>query len=241
MKTPTPLGAPLVIAVLLLAPGCNQGSTDNSSTWVGHTYLATPADPYTYLTKPRNSSVKELLASFVPNFLLKVHGVSGDKVAITVAPAKQQTDPPEQDLCNVTVEASAKVSSYPAVQLGPMDFPLIITATPDGKPALTAKTDIRGFTLSDVLPRGTEVSETGKLTALVDAREVYSLVTLLQAKSAEDMCQFMKSSFATECVACPDSQVLCILIEADQFGADEVKTDVKLITESDLDPACPRP
>jgi hypothetical protein len=241
MKTRTPSSPALIVAVLLLGPGCSQGSTDNPSAWVGHAYLATPADPYTYLTKPRNPSVKELLAKFIPNFLLKVNGASGDEVSLTIAPAKKQTDPPEQDLCNVTVEASAKVSAYPNIQIGPMDLPLVITATPEGEPAMTAKANIRGFALSDVLPKGSTVSESGKLTALVDSREIYTLVTALQGQSAEEMCKLMKSTFNNECVPCPDSQLLCILLEADEFGADEAAIDVKTVAESDRDPSCPKP
>jgi hypothetical protein len=232
----------IVAAALLLATlGCAGQEPGGASTWVGHTYFATPADPYTYLTRPSNSDVADVMASFIPNFLLRVNGLQNGKVAITVAPAKRQTDPPEQDLCNVTLDVDAEVSAYPNIRIGPTDFPLFLTTPPTKKTQITAKTTVRAFSLSDVLPDAAEPSETGRFSALVDVREVSSLVTVLEGASPEEMCETFKSKYATECVACPDAQVLCLLFESREFGATETVTSVRSMSESDLDPSCPKP
>jgi len=242
MKAQTPsLLSPVLIA-LVLAAGCGENSqADGPSAWAGHTYFTTPADPYTYLTQPAQSSVAQQMAKFIPNFLLKVNSVSEDTVAITIAPAKKQTNPPEQDPCNATVEVSATVSSYPQIQIGPIDFPLFITNTPKDEPSVTAHATVRRFSLADVLPDGNTTSEKGRLSALVDAREVNSLVTVLQGESPEGVCAAMKETFDTECVPCPDSQVLCLLLEAEGFGAEAAEINVRPMTESDVDPSCPKP
>ena len=231
---------PLILAVLTVALGCGNGSPAGSP-WVGHTYLVTPADPYTYLTKPSSSTIAKTLANFIPNFLLQVNGVSGSQFAITIAPAKKQTNPPEQDLCNVSVDVDATMSSYQKIQIGPTDLPIYITNSPEDKPPVTAKTTVRELSLSDVLPNGSTVSETGKFSALVDAREVNTLITIQEGLSGEQVCNLMKDSFATDCVPCPDSQILCLQFEAEALGATETETNVKSMTESDLDSSCPKP
>jgi hypothetical protein len=208
---------------------------------VGHIYLASPADPYTFLTKPSNWVAAQQFAEFIPNFLLKVNGASENKVAITVASAKKGTDTPEQDLCNVTVDVRATVSSYPSIQIGPMELPLHVTNSPEGKPSVTAQVTVHEFSLSDVLPNGNAPSEAAKFSALVDARDVVSLINVLKGQPPEAVCTTMQSTFATDCVPCPDSQVLCLLLEAEQFDTSEVEIEVKSTTESDLDPSCPSP
>jgi hypothetical protein len=237
-KAPPPIAAWVLLLVTL---GCAGQDPGGASTWVGHTYFATPADPYTYLTRPKNSEVADVMANFIPNFLLRVNGVSNNEVAITVAPAKRQTEPPEQDLCNVTKDVSAEVSGYPNIRIGPTDFPLFLTTPPTKKTQVTAKATVHAFSLSDVLPQGAEPSEAGRFSALVDVREVSSLVTVLEGASPEEMCETFKSKYATECVACPDSQVLCLLFESQEFGATETATSVRSMSESDLDPSCPKP
>jgi len=244
MTSRTPRFCSLALGVLVLLPGCGvsdgEGNTANS-TWVGHTYLVTPADPYTYLTKPSSSTVAKKLADFVPNFLLRVNGAIDDKVSITVAPAKKQTDPPEQDLCNATVEVEATVPLYPSIHIGPTEIPLYITSTPQGKPPITGRITVKEFSLTDLLPNGSEVSESGRFSALVDAREANTLATIQEGLSAEDLCLILEEDFATECVPCPDSQVLCMLFEAEEIGAIRTETEVKPMAESDLDSSCPQP
>jgi hypothetical protein len=225
----------------MVSCGDQASEKQSPSVWVGHTYVATPADPFTYLSSPSNRTAAEQLADFVPNFLLKVTSASADKVTVVIAPAKKQTNPPEQDLCNVTVNAVATVSSYPKMQIGPIDFPLYITNPPTGEDAITAHVTVHEFSFADILPRGSQVSEAGKFSALVDAREIMPLVRAMQGQSAESLCAAMKQSFATECVTCPDSQVLCLHLEAADFGADETTVDVASLTQTDLDAACPKP
>jgi hypothetical protein len=234
---------PLALAGMMISAGCGaSGSEGNTAnTWVGHTYFVTPADPYTYLTKPASSTVAKKLANFVPNFLLKVNDASDDKVAITVAPAKKQTDSPEQDLCNTTVDVEATTSSYPSIQIGPTEIPLYITSTPSGKPPITGRITVREFSLTDLLPNGSAVSESGRFSALVDAREANTLVTIEEGLSGEELCLILQDEFATECVPCPDSQVLCMLFEAEEIGAIRTETKVKPMTEADLDSSCPKP
>jgi hypothetical protein len=232
----------IVACVLLFATlGCGESNPGGASTWVGHTYFATPADPYTYLTRPSNSSVADVMANFIPNFLLRVNSAANNEVRITVAPAKRQTDPPEQDPCNVTMDVTAKVSSYPNLQIGPTDFPLAITTPPTKTTQITVRATVHAFSLSDVLPNGAEPSEVGRFSALVDVREVSSLVTVLEGATPEEMCEAFKSKYATECVPCPDSQVLCLPFESQEFGATETATSVRSRSESDLDPSCPKP
>ena len=231
----------LIPTILVAVAGCGQSQADGPSAWVGRAYLVTPADPYTYLTEPSDRTLTKALATFIPNFLLKVNSVSGGQVELTVAPADKQNTSPEQDLCTVTVEASATVSSYPKIQIGPMDLPLYVTNTPEGEASVTVRTTVREFSLSDVLPSGDVVSETGKFSALVDIRELAPLLINMKGLSPEQVCDVIKSEFTAECTPCPDAQVLCLLFEAENIGATEAATNVKTVSESDLAPSCPQP
>ena len=233
----------LSLPFLIGAPSCEQSQSrpEGPSAWVGHAYLVTPADPYTYLTEPQDRTLRRELAKFIPNFLLKVHSATSDQVLLTIAPAVKQTTPPEQDLCTVTVEASATVSSYPKIQIGPMDIPLYVTNAPEGKASVTARIVVREFSLSDILPNGGTVPENGAFSALVDIREVAPLLTNMAGLSPQEVCSVIKDSFATDCVPCPDSQVLCLSFQAEDLGATDADTKVKSISDSDLVPSCPKP
>jgi hypothetical protein len=231
------LGLPLLIGAL----GCEQSRSDSASEWVGHAYLVTPADPYTYLTTPDDRTLTKQLAKFIPNFLLKVKSATADKVQLTLAPAVKQTKPPKQDGCNVTVEASATVSMYPRIQIGPMDLPLYVTNTPEGEAPLTARITVREFSLSDILPKGGTSSETGAFSALVDIREVAPLLLNMEGLTPPQICNVIKSNYTAECAPCPDSEFLCLLFQADDFGAVDADTDVKTVADSDLPPSCPKP
>jgi hypothetical protein len=233
------LGLPFLIG----ASGCGQSQSqpEGPSAWAGHAYLVTPADPYTYLTEPKDRTLRKQLAQFIPNFLLRVHSATSDKVLLTIAPAIKQTTPPQQDFCNVTVGASATVSSYPNIQIGPMDIPLYVTNAPEGKASVTARIRVREFLLSDILPTGGTVSESGAFSALVDIREVAPLLVNMAGLSPQQVCDTIKNDFATECAPCPDSQVLCLSFQSEALGATDADITVKPISDSDLVPSCPKP
>jgi|GEM_PF-2743184 len=243
MRNGTPLALLQTLATVLAAAGCGESTaeTGTPAAWVGHTYLATPADPYTFLTSPSNSLAAKQMAGFIPNFLLEVTSFSAGVLAITLAPAKKQSDPPEQDLCNITVNAVASVPSYPKVQIGPMDLPLYITNPPTGEGAITAFVTVSGFSLTDVFPDRDRVSESARFGALVDAREVAPLIKLMEGATPEEVCAAMTQSFATECVPCPDGRVLCLRLEAAGFGAEQANAEIIPLAQSDLDSSCPRP
>lgn len=231
----------LCLPLLIAAMGCEQSHSDSASEWVGHAYLVTPADPYTYLTAPDDRTLTKQLARFIPNFLLKVKSTTADKVQLTVAPAIKQTQPPKQDACNVTVEASATVSAYPKIQIGPMDLPLYVTNAPEGGTPVTARVVVREFSLSDVLPKGGTESEAGTFSALVDLREVAPLLTNMEGLTPPQVCNVIKSNYNAQCAPCPDSEVLCLLFQADDLGAIAADIDVKAVADSDLLPSCPKP
>lgn len=231
------LGVPLLIA----SQGCGQNRSDSASDWVGHAYLVAPADPYTYLTAPDDRTLTKQLAKFIPNFLLRVESATSDRVKLTIAPAVKQTTPPKQDVCNVTVEASAAVSSYPKIQIGPTDLPLYVTNAPEGETPVTARIVVREFSLSDVLPNGSAESETGKFSALVDLREVAPLLTNMEGLSPQQVCNVIKSNYTAECTRCPDSEVLCLSFQADDLGATAANVDVMPMSDSDLGSSCPKP
>lgn len=229
------------LALSMVTQGCGQSQSTSASDWVGHAYLVTPADPYTYLSVPDDRTLTKQLAKFIPNFLLKVQSATADKVVLTIAPAIKQTTPPKQDACNVTVEASATVSSYPKIQIGPTDLPLYVTNASEGESPVTARIVVREFSLSDVLPSGSTTSESGKFSALVDLREVAPLLTSMEGLTPPQVCNVIKDNYTAECTACPDSEVLCLLFQADDLGATDEDIDVKPVSDSDLGSSCPKP
>ena len=92
--------------------------------------------------------------------------------------------------------------------------------------------------ITNVLPDGDVLAEEGELTAFLDLREMYPLLTLLGDQRNEDtVCAGLYEHLNVQCEACPqDSAAYCLAIQAVRLGATEFAGAVQSVAAGD--PAC---
>lgn len=224
---------------IALTPGCS-GSTDSNDddgeedvsaqteSWVGQTFLLRV--PNGSWTEPRG--VGRDIGPFVPGFLIRVDDASGQKVDVTVGTVNAED---EQEPCNPTTQIEGTSEEFPAVEFGPVQFPVYLV---NGEVVVNAK--IHDLAFANLLPDETAESEVGVLTAVMDFREVAGMFTLLPRPDPDLACAASEDGLMAPCEPCPnDDAEYCLSLKAEELGASEYEgPKMKEIAAADLGPEC---
>lgn len=214
--------APFVLA-------CGSEDEPAKNTWENRNYLLEV--PSTQWTEP--PQVGNDIGEFVPHFLLHVSGSAPDRFTVTLGTADADG---QQNLCSVTSELEARAAASGGVQIGP--GALAVHLVHPTQPVEVDAT-IRELTLSNVLPSGGKVAKEGELAAVIDARELYPLFTLLPEPSPETVCAAL-DSYNAACVPCPtDGESFCLSLKAERLGASETEGSVVVVDAETRDVSCP--
>src|SRR5690606_33314764 len=111
---------PLLLGVSLSAVGCGSVEGEPSSkpdAWIGNTYVLEV--PEAKWTEPPGIGAE--ISGFVPQFLMQVQGASGSDVEVLMGTGLVG----EQETCGPTQTVTAS-SSYPSMQIGPVDHPIYV-------------------------------------------------------------------------------------------------------------------
>jgi hypothetical protein len=200
-----------IFALLPLTVGCGDENSgdDGASAWTGQTYvLAVPENNWAEPT-----GVGQDLGEFVPPFAIQVESAADGSYDVLLG----TTDPAgAQQPCNATTRVTATSAGEPAIQIGPVEFPLYIKHVREE--GLAVETVVHNFMLKDVLPNGATPSETGELTAVVDIRDIYELFTQILGRTPDSVCEALSSNAAcSPCAA--DGQPYCVSLRAILLGA----------------------
>lgn len=202
---------------------------------------AAPADPWdsrTYLLEvPKTNwseppGIGDEIGDFVPHFLFRMKSSGGGSYEVTLGTADAAGD---QDPCNPTSSLAASSMGAPNVEIGPSEVPVRIQHISED---VTVNATIHDFALLNVLPDGSTPAEEGELTATMDLRELYPLLTLLIDPTPESSCEAL-GQFGAPCEDCPtDGKTFCLSVKAVRLGAEEVNTELVAIDPADPDPSC---
>jgi hypothetical protein len=220
----------LALGLLPFALACGSDDEQNDNPWENRSYkLEIPA---THWSEP--PQIGNEIGAFVPAFVLQVSGSAPDDFTVMVGTADATG---AQDLCSVTSEFRASSADRPSVQIGPASLAVHLV-----HPTQPVEVDasIYDMTMTDILPDGATPAEAGEFAAIIDARELYPLFTLLPEPSAEAVCAALDSYMAS-CVPCPsDGESFCLPLKAVDLGANEVAGgSVVPVDVATRDPSCP--
>ena len=220
------LGLVLLVSSPLTA-ACG-GEDPAPDPWDSRTYLLEV--PKTNWSEP--TGIGDEIGDFVPTFMFTMENAGGSSYDVTMGAAD---DTGEQNPCNPTSSLEATAMPAPGVEIGPGEVPVHIEHITED---VTVNATIHDFTLVDVLPTGGVAAEEGELTATMDLRELYPLLTLLVSPTPETSCAALEQ-FGAPCEACPsDGEVYCLSVKAVRLGATEVEGGVEPIDAGDVDPSC---
>ena len=108
-----------------------------------------------------------------------------------------------------------------AFTLGPTDVQSIVFGpTPPTGEGKRTVASYYGLTLTGLLgARGSEIHD-GNLSAVLDAREIYTLFYLTDAENGEDLCDTLDTSSAYACLSCPFARKvhLCLTFRAESLA-----------------------
>jgi hypothetical protein len=216
-----------VFVVGLLVAGCSSDSKKqpaSGSVWAGKTYLLNIPD--TRWKKPSGDVGKEV-GRFVPKMIFNLeNGTDGVDVLFGTSDAQGV-----QNTCSPTLETKA---AAPEKQIGPITARLHITNDLGSSLFATA----HDLTLTNILSETPEATvQAGQFTARLDVREVYSLFHELGNPTADAVCETLKNSFSTPCVACPDGQSYCLDLMAVGLVAKPLTNGTVEAVESEA-PSC---
>jgi hypothetical protein len=221
MRRPFQGPALLVLSTLAFLAGCG----DHTPAWAGKTFLLKV--PAANWSMPRG--IGGDIGAFVPDFLIRVDGGSGDDLKVTLATAPAPAD--VQDPCNPTSGLMVSAATYPNSQIVAPALPMRLVDTEN---SIIVNTTIHDFTLTDLLPPAME----GTLTATVDVSEVYPLFTLIPNATKESVCTQLEA-FGAPCAICAFSnQPYCLTLQAVQLGATPVPTTVSPLAPSGIPASC---
>ena len=219
------LGRRSVLAIALCA-GCGD-SDEPKPAWEGRTYLLDI--PSTSWSEP--AGVGRDIGEFVPQFLITLERASGDTYDALLGTAEAGV----QNTCNPTTRVEAVARPYPNVEIVAREFPMYLRHVRED---VVVTATIRDLSLRNILPDGAALAEEGQLTALVDARELYPLFTLIPQPSAAAVCAAL-AAFDAPCGPCAtDDEPFCLALEAVRLGAIELEIPVAPVAADTLDPAC---
>lgn len=211
----------LCLLPLLTACGSDDGGDDGGGdSFAGQTYLLqiAPGDFGPGIGQ-------ELGDDAVPEFALTIGGAP-DAYAVTLNTGQTPMDgsPWQQELCNPTSHLTAGASAYPGFALGPVELPIYLRH-PNPNMQASARATAHQFTLTNVLlPDGvTEDEGSGTLSAILDAREIYPVITALgPGANEDDLCSYVANNNIDTCKPCPgtpDTAVYCLNLTAGYLGA----------------------
>jgi hypothetical protein len=218
------------LRVLLCAPlfaACG-GEANDSSRWVGHTYLLTI--PAANWSEPRG--IGGDIGSFVPQFLFGVAraAVTSD-LEITIGTATANM----QNLCNPVTKVTITGTNYPKSLIVAPAFPLHIIDT-NQTPTVVVDTTVHDFSFKNILPQG-GVKE-GEVSATIDAAEIYPLFRLIPNPTKESVCMALSSAGAA-CAPCPhNGEPYCLTVKAVQLSGTPAPTAVMPIAANDRPDSC---
>jgi hypothetical protein len=225
--------------LLPLLAACGGGEDGDSSSNTGTTGT-TGGDSFagaTYLLKIGGGDWdpgvgQELDPDAVPEFVLQVDGTPS-AYTVTIGTGSTEATVFTQDMCNPTSSHPATSNPYPGFQLGPVNLPLYLKHSVQD---LSVQTTAYGFTLTNVLlPDGVTAGD-GKLSAVLDAREVFPVFPALgPGADQQDLCDQVATRGDT-CKPCPDGQVFCLELSASYLGAP--KAPITLQPSAGFDATC---
>ena len=204
------------LSFALLFVGCG-GSANDSSQWVGHTYLLTV--PSANWSDPKG--IGGDIGSFVPQFLFTVaRAASGSDLDVTIGTATNDM----QNLCNPTTKVTISGAAYPHSMIVAPTFPLHIMDT-NQTPTVVVDTTVHDFSFKDILPASATAKD-GEIAATIDAAEVYRLFRLIPNPTKDSVCMALSSAGAP-CAACPQNgQPYCLTVKAVQLAGTQASAAV---------------
>lgn len=210
-----------VVAPFLVACGADGESNE----WSGRTYALNIGERSWREPQGAINDIKD----YVPQFLLEVQGESRDAFEVLMATGKDD----EQDPCNPTASLPGSPNA-----IGPSEFPLRIEHL---REEIVVNATLRDWKLTQALPVGGVVSETGSFSATLDGRNVAPLFTQIDSDPTPDeLCAALEQlSPPAPCEACPhDGEVYCLTLTAENVALTEVTgTTITEIDEA-TDPSC---
>jgi hypothetical protein len=215
-----------VVAPFLVACGGDDDEPPaESNEWAGHTYALNIGERSWREPRGAINDIKD----YVPQFLLEVQGESPDEFEVLMASGKDD----QQDPCNPTASLSGSGNA-----VGPGEFLLRIEHLRED---IVVQATLHDWTLTEALPVGGTVSETGLFSATLDGRDVAPLFTQIDSDPTPDeLCAALEQlSPPAPCEACPhDGEVYCLTLTAENVGLTEVTgTTITEIDEA-TDPSC---
>jgi hypothetical protein len=199
----TVIYAGLILCSILPLTACGEDGTSGDGTdgmgiAAGMYVLQVPDS---FWTEP--PGIGSDIGVFVPEFLFDV-----SETTVTLGTAKEGV----QDPCTPTQVVQATMEDSQVV-VGPIDYQMHLVSEAN---QAHVNTIIRDLTFTNVLPPVDD--EGGRLSAALDAREIYPLFHLV-GPDAEAVCAALES-FDTECEPCPqDGERFCLTIVAVRLEA----------------------
>jgi hypothetical protein len=201
--------------------GDNTGGTGGgtqASPWAGHTYTLTTTKFDWTVPKGLGKDIENVM----PVFMFQMTTTSGKDMTAKIASAPKLVDEMgnpvagtlTQDPCTPTIELPVSGAAYPNSVIGPttMDLHLVSKAGdpgPAGDVQVTARVVDLKFT--NILPTGSEPTETNALDATMDIKDIAPLFTALGSPpTTEAVCgELAKQN--SPCQACPGTGTMTCL------------------------------
>ena len=213
-----------VVAPFLVAcSGDDEPSESNE--WAGRTYALNIGERSWREPRGAINDIKD----YVPQFLLEVRGESSDAFEVLMATGKDD----EQDPCNSTGSLPGSGNA-----VGPGEFRLRIQHLRED---IVVQATLHDWSLTDALPVGGMVSETGSFSATLDGRDVAPLFTQIDSDPTPDeLCAALEQlSPPAPCQACPhDGEVYCLTLTAENVALTEVAGTTITEIDEPTDPSC---
>ncbi len=253
----------LLVSLPLIACGSkgDDDSTNNTSTWAGHTYLLS-LDKGDWAV-PRGVGMD--LFGVAPAFMFDVEGTGTDLTvtlgygAGTVTDSMMNTtavtvDNAKQDSCGLTTTTtfSAANSPHSTISIPQTNMHVVNAGAMPGPLQVTAP--VYNLEFTDILPDGSTPSKTGKLTATMNLGQ---LAVLFQAlgpdRNAQAVCDAFSSAYTPKscmtdsckvtCQPCPNAMPgdapTCLSVEADPRVGAVQADNIKVNPITSVDPtAC---
>ena len=188
---------------------------------LGHTYVYDLRQAV--WTKPEG--VGGLLAAqFTADLLVGVDEVQGSEFSPVLTISEETSY--DQDMCFPTVGdvVTADFSQNPYFEIAPVDVDISIAGFP---------LRVKSFSLSGVLDTTGETYGHGRVSGLVDARNL----ELVVAFTAQQVCDLL-AGFGSSCVQCDDGAAFCFEIEATQMTGINTYQDLECVAFPRCHPQC---
>ena len=215
----------LLVGLVPFFIGCSseKKTPAAANSWSGRTYfLDIPASHW-----KQPSGIGKDIGPSVPKFLLSI---SGSEVLVGTAGADGA-----QDMCGPTSIFTA-TSPYPDIQIGPANARVRIGDEANTIPVIATAYN---FTMTNILSETPDASgPQGSFSAVIDAREVYSVFYQLADPTADSVCRALES--ISPCTPCPQDQAnYCLALKAVALAAGPLTgPGVQPVEEANLAASC---